>query len=787
MITSSQRILLYTLLIISLSWAGQMQLLAQGNTTHQLRLKNGVQGLQANAAHWLDSVNNSAASGAMLIYIHFNTLPDAAQRATMKKNGISLLDYIPDNTFSAVATPPFNTSVITALPVYAIVNVQTEWKADERTWKKLSTEKGYVDMLVSFYPFIDAATAKQFIAAAGAQINAGPMERYGAYRITIAAGSVHSIASWYGVKYISPATSMAPLDLQSRPAVKGNIAVNPTTAGGYGLNGDSVTVGVGDNGSAIYHADLKDRVLNFNPASLGNVHGEHVNGIVGGAGTIDPMAEGMATHVTLADYLYDQVVAATGTMYTDHHMTITNNSYGVILNDCDYSGTYDAYAQFVDTLAMEYPEVLHVFASGNDGYDVCSPYPLSFGTVAGGYQPAKNNVVVGSMTDGLDAAVDESRGPAKDGRLKPEIVAVGLGAYSTVGIDGYEWDAGTSMASPQVSGGLALLTQRYKQLNGTQPKADELKAILLNGAMDRGNPGPDFTYGFGTMDLHRSLGILDSSWYSSNTLNNNDSQTINITISSNTAQLKVLLCWADRPASPSSAVALVNDLDLTVQAPSGTIHLPLVADGTPANVTHVATEQADHLNNVEQVTILHPAAGNYAVKVKGYNVPFAGQRYVLAWDMMPDGVQLTYPNGGEAWENTDTLRIFWEAVSDTNTFTIDFSADNGGSWTTLSANVPSWRRYYGWMPTGINSGSCKMRITENSTSSVSVSGTFAINTIPVVHLDTAQCPGYIALHWSPVPNATAYQLLSKTGNYMQPVATITDTAYIFSGMWPYAR
>src|ERR1019366_3197285 len=150
-----------------------------------------------------------------------------------------------------------------------------------------------------------------------------------------------------------------------------------------------------------------------------------------------------------------------------------------------------------------------------------------FGTVGGGYQPAKNNIVVGSITDFLYQAGDESRGPVNDGRIKPEIVAIGLGAYSTVGVDGYTWSAGTSMASPQVASGLAVLTQRYKQLNGGgQPRADLLKAILLNGALDLGNPGPDYSYGFGGMDLHRSLQIIDGGHYNSNDIGNGDSQSL---------------------------------------------------------------------------------------------------------------------------------------------------------------------------------------------------------------------------------------------------------------------
>jgi hypothetical protein len=49
---------------------------------------------------------------------------------------------------------------------------------------------------------------------------------------------------------------------------------------------------------------------------------------------------------------------------------------------------------------------------------------------------------------------------------------------------------GTSIAAPAVSGGLVLLYQRYRQLNGTDPQNALMKALLMNGASDLGNPRP---------------------------------------------------------------------------------------------------------------------------------------------------------------------------------------------------------------------------------------------------------------------------------------------------------
>ncbi len=750
---------------------------------HVVRLKNSIINPAPNARQWLDSMAHiSVSREPVQVMIHFPDLVTDRQKEELKANGITLFEYVPENTYYALVQFPLNNENVLALPLHSFINTRPEWKADDIIWKQANGGLASINAMVSFYPGINTQDIKQFIGAIGGQITTGPLERYGSYKVTVAAVKLHALAEWYGVRYISPLTKIVPLDNQSMPAVKGNVARGPIAYGGYGLLGDSVTVGVGDESSGIYHADLKDRITNFNPAPNAH-HGEFVNGIVGSAANLDPLATTTTPHVLLVDHLFDLILPATGAMLHDYNMTITNNSYEVIAGDCGYAGTYDAYAQLLDTLAIEYPQVLHVFASGNDGYLTCGTFPNGFGTVGGGYQPAKNSIDVGSITDYLYEASDESRGPVKDGRLKPDMVAIGLGSYSCIGIDQYEWSAGTSMAAPQVAGGLAALTQRYKQLNsGSQPRADLLKAIVLDGALDLGNPGPDFSYGFGALDLYRSLQMIDNGHFFTASMFNGGTQTANITIPANTGQVKIMLYWNDVPASPAAAVALVNDLDLTVTDPSFGQHLPLVLDPTPANVNNNATEQADHLNNAEQVVITNPPAGTYTINVKGFNIPQGPQQYVVAYDVVPVNIHLTFPIGGEQLPN-DSLRIFWEAGSDGNSFTVEFSPDNGASWLPVSNTVAPEVRHCDFLLSGYNTGNCLVRVSRNGTTDVVTSGRFAVSTQPVAALDTSQCPGYVNIHWSPVPNAVKYVLLKKSGFYMQVVDSVTtDTAYSFGNM-----
>ena len=776
---------LLTTLIFSFCFLCQAAFCQTLNSFPIIQLKTGDVSALPNAAQWIDSITKlKSQTDPVEVLLHFKTMPDSRMKDQLRKQGIALFDYIPDNTYLAHVSPTVSKEAFAMLPITTVLNVLPAMKAGDYLWQQVRSKKGGIEVLVSFYPGIDAAAIRQFVAAMGASINVGSMQKYVSYKITVPSEKVKAMASWYGVKYISPVTDMVPLDIMSMPSMKGNVAASPSMYGGYGLNGDSVTVGVGDNSSGIYHIDTKEKTTNFNPGPK-SAHGQITNGIVGSSSIVDPFAATTTPNVKLLDHLYDNVLTATGAMYNGYDMTLSNNSYTITTGTCTYAGTYDVYSAFLDTLSWEYPFVQHVFASGNDGGLNCSPYLNGFANVGGGYQPSKNIIVVGSMTSFLQQAGDESRGPVKDGRLKPEIIAVGLGTYSTVPDDKYAWTAGTSMAAPHVTGGLAALSQRYKQLNGgNKPRADLLKAILLNGAMDLGNPGPDYSYGYGGMDLYRSLQMLDANNYTYNTIAEGDSQFFTITIPPSTGKLKVMICWNDFPASPLATKALVNDLDLTIIDPASEVHLPLGLDPTPANVNNIATEKEDHINNTEQVTIINPVAGSYIIKVKGHSVPFGPQGVAIVYDIIPAALYLTGPLGGEQFPNMtgDTIRMYWEGIDDGHRLTAQFSSDSGHSWILISDTIHIDAHYVGYLPLDLNSGKCFMRLSKNGTSEVVSTQRFSVSTEPTISFDTAQCPSYLNIHWSPAPRATGYYILLKKGAALQIIDSVTDTTYTFSGL-----
>lgn len=607
------------------------------------------------------------------------------------------------------------------------------------------------------------------------------------YEIQLPKNKLYQLAAWYGTLSVSIKANPRSLNQESKVVTRVENLNTAPALGGYGLQGEGMVIGVGDNASGLDHVDLRDRIINYNPWPFA-AHGVHINGIVGGAGIMDPDARGFAPRATLIDHPYDNVWALTGEMQSSHGMSITNNSYAAAVGSCTHAGTYDGYAALLDSMALAYPDVLHVFAAGNDGTMTCAPYAQGFHTVAGTYQAAKNVLVVGNMHKNTSIEPGSSRGPVKDGRLKPEVCAVGTSVFSCKNDDTYQSAGGTSMASPQVAGLAALLSQRYKQLHGgALPPGDLLKAIIMNGASDLGNPGPDFIYGFGAINGLRSIQMLDSTYYFSGSVADGAVVTHTVNVPATASRMKVMLYWHDVPASILPVQKLVNDLDLEV-GQGGTVYFPFVLDTSAAQLNQPAITGVDRINNVEQVVVEAPAAGSWELKVTGFHVPQGPQQYVLVYVFEDSELKVTYPHAGTAVASGDSLRIAWEAPAGSNLFTVEISTDGGAAWTVLSNDVDAALRNYAYKLPSVNSNNCLVRVSRNGTSQTFTTAPFVLHQAMTITIadSSQQCPGAFVWNWSsPGAGVTAFQILQKKGNELVPVDTVpaTQTSYALTGLW----
>ncbi|HKR63332.1 MAG TPA: S8 family serine peptidase, partial [Thermoanaerobaculia bacterium] len=263
---------------------------------------------------------------------------------------------------------------------------------------------------------------------------------------------------------------------------------------------------------------------------------------------------------------------------------------------------------------------------------------LPFDTI-GVTAAAKNVVTVGALVSTTippSIVPFSSRGPAKDGRVKPDLVARGFQVFSTVPTNSYARNSGTSMSSPAVTGIAAILTEQWRKTFGSSPKAAQLKALLLAGAEDLGNPGPDYTYGFGLVNAKNAVDIILADAGKGDRIRNltigqGQSQEISISVPQ-TQKLRVLLNWPDPsiPPLPNDDIApkaLVNDLDLSVIDPAGNTVRPYVLDKTKPD--NAATRGVNTVDNVEEVEIANATPGTYRVRVAGTSVAQGPQSAVL--------------------------------------------------------------------------------------------------------------------------------------------------------------
>jgi serine protease AprX len=175
----------------------------------------------------------------------------------------------------------------------------------------------------------------------------------------------------------------------------------------------------------------------------------------------------------------------------EYGIEVINLSLG---NDEPSDGT-DALCRAVD---RAHDAGIAVFvAAGNSG-----PEPGTIGSPAA----ARGAITIGNFADlgkgGFYLHPSSSRGPTLDGRTKPDLCGPGVGilaADANTG-GGYRPVTGTSAACPCVAGVGLLMLQANPSLT-----PDQIKAILVDTAIDWGRPGKDNEFGAGRLDAHRAL------------------------------------------------------------------------------------------------------------------------------------------------------------------------------------------------------------------------------------------------------------------------------------------
>ncbi len=317
------------------------------------------------------------------------------------------------------------------------------------------------------------------------------------------------------------------------------------------------------------------------------------------------------------------------------------------------TANYPQSAYEIDAFAWSHPDSLIVFNTGNLGAKIETPrHSLS----APG--SAKNTLQVGGTrtrsNDDDTLAIFTLFGPARDGRIKPDLVAPAKVIAGSRDFDDNpntcddSRQDGTSWASPSVAGAAALVRQYYTDgfyptgvatpENAITPSAALLKATLIStaravpyrGVLTGGRvptlPVPSYEQGWGFPVLDDALyfagdtsklRVLDVPLAGG--LGAGQRSSIRVNVKAGTP-FKAVLVWTDPPGHVAgvsdTTPQLVNDLDLQMRIESA---------------VHFGNGAApDRLNNVEVVSLTEPAAGTYTIEVAAHTIGFgAKQSYAL--------------------------------------------------------------------------------------------------------------------------------------------------------------
>ena len=301
----------------------------------------------------------------------------------------------------------------------------------------------------------------------------------------------------------------------------------------FGVRGEGIVVGQSDSGVDVNHPELKETYRgnasgddynwfdpwNFKPSpydegghgthTLGTIVGQNGIGIAPGAtwfgcANLYRNLANPALYLDCMQFMFapfpqggDPLTEGDPTLAAD----VTNNSWGCPeIEGCDPNALLSAANYLRDA------GIFVVVSAGNDGPDCSTVYaPLSL------YDSVFS---VGAIDSNSDIAFFSSRGPVTadgSGRIKPDIVAPGVGILSSLPGGTYGSNSGTSMAGPHVAGAVALLWSAVPSLIGDIDRTEQL--LIETADPYTGSTGigcfvgdiPNAAYGYGVLDVYEAV------------------------------------------------------------------------------------------------------------------------------------------------------------------------------------------------------------------------------------------------------------------------------------------
>jgi len=645
------------------------------------------------------------APGIRLIHVN-EPVPDGFVEG-LAAAGLVVLDYIPNGAYTVYDSGKLLPNAIAG----SEVDYTRDWVASDRVERSLDLAAAELDVAVLVVDHAGNQDTQSLIASRAVARYAGVSHVKNAlvHRVRLPIDTIRELDKRSDVYWIEPYVLPTLKDERQGVIMAGNINGSGVPTGpGYqswltarGLTAAKlgrIKVEVTDEGAdsgviPVGHVDLTagiTSITNYTSSSGGYDVGGHgtINlAIIGGvppdpneAGALDPNTYLYGLGIAPGAHLGSSRIfnnagnfdigSATLTSMATAARTggalLTSNSWGA-----NTTGAYNVECQEYDGIVRDADRnstnglqpLAVFFSAGNSGPGA---------TTVGAPGTAKNVITVGAsenyrmtgtdgcgvLNTGADNARDliyfSSRGPTRDGRRKPEIVAPGThiqGAATTYGgADGsgvcnrywpvgqtrYAWSSGTSHSCPAAAGMGALAHSWYLDSYAAAPSPAMVKAILAGHSADMvggangfgGSLGnvPDQLQGWGRLDISRLAAATARVVSDQTTILGSNGDTFTsplLHVQDASQRVKIVLAWTDAPGA-TTGNAYSNDLDLLVTVGS-TQYLGNVFSGgvsaTGGSFDRVNNLEAVHFDPVAPTTVVPSLSPVYfTVQVIAHNL-----------------------------------------------------------------------------------------------------------------------------------------------------------------------